>query len=337
MTAPMRLLALFVTIFGATDFLAAVDEPGGRTADRDDTPAVAESPVDVERIRAWVSDLDSNDFDARQVATERLIEAGEAAVPAVAAAAETDDLEMATRCLGILKRLYQSDEAATRAAAEEALAKLAKSERRSVAQRAAAATARPEPVPAAPFGNVQIQVRGIQVAAGAGGMRMQVRNVNGQRDIRVEQNGQKIEIADTNGKNITVKITEMAGGKEKTREFKGADLEDLRKKHPEGAKLYERYASGRNGVQRIRGVGGAIQIRAVPVPLPVLPVPPAVPAVPPPAQGADPLRQTDEHLRQTIENLRSMAEKTPAQAAELNRVADDLEKTRERLNRREKP
>lgn len=333
MTGNARQLGITVVLLQALNLAALGDENARAAVETEQRPAVAESPADVERLRTLVSDLDSPDFDVRREATARLIEAGADAVPHVADAAETDDLERATRSLDILKRLYQSDDPQTKAAAQKALETLAKSERRSVAQRAAAATAKPEPVPqfGGVVGNIQIQVQGIQVARAAGGMRMQVRNVNGKREIKVEQNGQKVAITDTNGKDITVKVVETADGKEKTSEYRGDDLDDLRKKHPEGAKIYEKYGANRNGIGVIRGVGAGIQIQAAPVPVPVLPVQPALPNPARKPEGVGGKPNVDEHLRESIKRLESLAEQNPAQADELRRVARELEKTRLRL------
>lgn len=117
--------------------------------------------------------------------------------------------------------------------------------------------AAPVPVPAGP--NVQIQ---IAQGGAAGNFRMQVTNVNGKRQVEVEENGKKTSISDESGKNIQVKVTESKDGKETSREYNAADIEELKKKHPEGAQLYEKYAKPQaNGIRAV-GNGGVIQIEA---------------------------------------------------------------------------
>jgi hypothetical protein len=125
---------------------------------------------------------------------------------------------------------------------------------------------------------------------------MSVRNVNGQRDISVEDDNRKVEISDNAGKDIVVKVTEKVDGKEKTTEAKAKDLDELKKNHPEAARVYEQYGQNQNNGIRVfgGGIGGAIQIQgniqlqaipaqAIPIqaiPIQVLPALPAIPDVP---------------------------------------------------------
>lgn len=80
--------------------------------------------------------------------------------------------------------------------------------------------------------------------------------VNDKRHIEAVNGDEKVEITDTSGKDIELKHTRTVDGKSKTDEFKADDLDDLKKKHPDAAKLYEKYAAGRNA-----GFGGAIQMQ----------------------------------------------------------------------------
>jgi hypothetical protein len=93
---------------------------------------------------------------------------------------------------------------------------------------------------------------------------MKVSIKNNHRHIEAVSGGEKVEINDTNGKEIELKHTHQVDGKEKTDEYKADDLDDLKKKHPDAAKLYEKYTAG----QRI-GIGPG----AVGVPLPIGGVP----------------------------------------------------------------
>lgn len=111
--------------------------------------------------------------------------------------------------------------------------------------------------PALPFGggfNANVVVNG-----GAATQKMTVKIVNGDRTIEAQAGDEKVEIHDKNGKDIELKHTRPVDGKSKTDEYKAADLDDLKKKHPEAARLYEKYATG-NGI----GAAPQIQIQAVP-------------------------------------------------------------------------
>jgi hypothetical protein len=95
---------------------------------------------------------------------------------------------------------------------------------------------------------------------------------NGKRHIQAQIGEEKIEIDDTNGKDIQLKHTRSVDGKAKTDEYKGDDLDDLKKKHPEAAKLYEKHTAGNRVVL---GGGGGVQLQIGGPPLPggVRPVP----------------------------------------------------------------
>ncbi|MEI8383241.1 MAG: hypothetical protein WCJ09_24195 [Planctomycetota bacterium] len=137
-------------------------------------------------------------------------------------------------------------------------------------------------IPGAPGNQAQIQING-QLFGGIGGLNqtMEVSVVNGKRQIKVQNGDEKVEINDENGKEILLKHTRPVDGKAKTDEYKAADLDDLKKKHPEAAKLYEKHGganlgAGGGGIQiqvRAAGVGGAplqfqprFQVEPVPVP-----------------------------------------------------------------------
>ena len=109
-------------------------------------------------------------------------------------------------------------------------------------------------------GAFNVKVENVQINGGAN-QRVHIKVVNGDRTIEVQNGDEKIEIRDKNGKEIELKHTRPVDGKEKTDEYKGADLDDLKKKHPEAAKLYEKYAPG-NGIAG--GVAAQIQIQAGP-------------------------------------------------------------------------
>ncbi len=107
-----------------------------------------------------------------------------------------------------------------------------------------------------PFGGAFNAINGVVNKS----VRVNVLN-GGDRTIEVQSGDEKIEIRDKNGKEIELKHTRPVDGKAKTDEYKAADLDDLKKKHPEAAKLYEKYAQG-NGIAG--GAAAQIQIQAIP-------------------------------------------------------------------------
>lgn len=117
-------------------------------------------------------------------------------------------------------------------------------------------------IPGAPGNQAQIQING-QLLGGVGGLNqtMEVSVVNGKRQIKVQNGDEKVEINDENGKDIVLKHTRPVDGKAKTDEYKAADLDDLKKKHPEAAKLYERHGGANLGGVNLGAGGGGIQIQ----------------------------------------------------------------------------
>ena len=109
-----------------------------------------------------------------------------------------------------------------------------------------------------PFGGVLNA--NVQINGGAN-QSVRIKVVNGDRTIEVQNGDEKIEIRDKNGKEIELKHTRPVDGKAKTDEYKAADLDDLKKKHPEAARLYEKYSPG-NGI--VPNPGAQIQIQAIP-------------------------------------------------------------------------
>lgn len=104
---------------------------------------------------------------------------------------------------------------------------------------------------------------------GGGGISTRVSIVNGIRRVEHQSGDEKIEIEDKDGKAIELKHTRTVDGKTKTDVYKADDLDDLKKKHPDAAKLYERAGAGGGPVG-----GGALQFRVM-VPGPALRIGPA--------------------------------------------------------------
>jgi len=177
------------------------------------TLAYAQNPsvqVAPEALEKWVGELDSDNFDARQEATRRIVAAGKQAIPYAVKAAQGHSIEVSSRAVGVLKKLLQSEDKPTQAAATEALKGLSKSDNKALAGRAMAAL---------------IEVFG---------------EPNRLSRLKVHVGNKRIEFnGDANG--IKVTLTETVDGKDETSIFKATDIEELKKNHPEGHKLYEKY------------------------------------------------------------------------------------------------
>lgn len=209
-----------------------------------------------DELKLAIQDLISPKFATRQAASKRLVMGGAKAMQAVAKAANSDDLELVTRCLSVLTDGLASSERAVQEAARSGLEDLVKSEKNSVAQRAKKALETPQgPLP----GAMAQRVGGGQRVA------VQVRVNNGNREINIAENGKSTVIKDENGRNISISVTETVNGKVETKTATAENEEVLKKNHPEMHAIYQKHTQGnRIGVPGIQ-VNGAFQ-----------PIPPAV-------------------------------------------------------------
>jgi len=125
-----------VTLFlGIGAVLPAADAPA--------PPArQATASVSAKQVKKWVTDLNSERFYDREVATEKLIAAGAIAVSPVAEAVAENNLEVTTRCIYILQELALSVDPRTEGAAHGALMKMAESRGTATGRRAAATLGR---------------------------------------------------------------------------------------------------------------------------------------------------------------------------------------------------
>lgn len=101
-----------------------------------------EAAISMEQVKKWVTDLDSERFYDREVATEKLVDAGAVAVGPVAEAAASNNLEVTTRGMYILQELALSVDAETEEAAHGALKTMAESRGTATGRRAAATLAK---------------------------------------------------------------------------------------------------------------------------------------------------------------------------------------------------
>jgi len=220
-----------------------------------------------DEIATLIEEITDDDAEVRSEAAAKLLKIGEPAVAPLAKAAETNDAKVVTRCFDVLGRLYASDDQKTVEATDEALQKLSKSDVRIAAVRALttlrlkkklqerearlkAAGVAPALPQLRPQANMQIQIGGMAES------RSTMIEANGKRTTHAKNATEEVEITDVNGKSIELKHTRQVDGKEKTSEYKADDLADLKKKHPDAAKLFEKYAGGNVVIG-----GGAIQLQ----------------------------------------------------------------------------
>jgi hypothetical protein len=225
-----------------------------------DVKVSAETKAEIEKL---INDLQTGKFLDRKKATEGLIKLGAAAVPAVSKAVTSEVVEVRGRSMEILKEIYNGKDAAAKKAAKDALTKISEGDNELIAIRAKQIL---RPVgPANP--NVRANQFGAVIAGR--GMKVSTRTVNGVKHIDAEENGTKYKMVYDPKNKITVEITTKdAKGKETTKKFQAKNLDELKKKHPEAHKAYERYSKPLN-VARINiaiGPGGVVnRARVLPI------------------------------------------------------------------------
>lgn len=271
MIRPLFLLALgFGSAFGVAWSARAEDTPP--TADI--KPAA--EPLSEGKIKELVEQLDAPKFGDRQLASQKLAEAGAQAMPALADAAINGTREMTVRAIDILKSHFHGGDPALKKSAEASLKQVVDGESPAAASRAKDAMApKPQPGEAQPQfgpaaggirvfnGNAQIQIQ-VQAIGGNGARKISMKNNNGVKEIEAEENNRKIKINDDPNQGIKIEITETKDGKETTRKVEAKDADDLKKKDADAFKDYEKYSKGNGGIQ-INGL--QIQGGALPIPI----------------------------------------------------------------------
>ena len=308
---------LVVTLLGCV--LARADEPV-KAEDKEAPKAVADKASSGEEIAQWIRQLDADEFSDREAAQAKLAGAGKAAAAELAKAAAGDSLEATVRAIDLLKKLYQSPDQSARDAAKQALKTVAKSDRPAAARRAEQIlNPAPKPTDAnaggmgglffggggGGLGIIQGNIQVVTTVVG-GAKKMSVKTVNGVRDIEAEENGKTVKIHDDPQQGIKIEATSKKDGKDVTEKYEAKNAEELKKKHPEGYKLYEQYGKnqGQAGQVQIQlgvgGLGGNLQLApAGPVPAPAPPPAATAPVeaprtfVPPPG-GPPPVASIDK-------------------------------------------
>lgn len=277
-------------------------------------------------IQSLIEELEAPAFGARQAASHKLAEAGLEALPALEQAAAAERRETVVRALEVIKRHLGQGDPAVRDAARAALGRLAKSTQPAVAQRARDVLnppAKPSILPATPVGLVNPGFRGpnFQFQFGAPGAARRrvsvVRDAGGVHSVEVEEPGRTMKIQAQPGGGIALEITEQRNGQNLTRRIDAANLDELRRRDAEAARLFEQYSQ----LPARPGAGA--------------PVPPPPPGFAPggrPAQPADlaALRRMLESLDASIDRL------TREELPDANRVRtiDALQRMRQHFAER---
>lgn len=228
-------------------------------------PAFAEG--DVEKL---IKQLDSDVYQERQAASKELSRLGKDAIPGLVKAAKDGNLETTAASIEILNGLMGSDDEATAQAAKDALKEISGDGQSAAAQRAADAIKPKEEFnPNQPNNNGRggiiingrpIQLRAIQVG---GAQRVQMKNVNGVKEIEAQDGDRKIKIHDDPNNGIKMEITTKKNGKETTDKYEAKNAEELKKKHPKAYEEYQKFAKG--GANNIQiQIGGIQGIPAIP-------------------------------------------------------------------------
>jgi hypothetical protein len=255
-----------------------------------------------------IEQLDAPGFAERQEASRKLSEAGKAVFPELEKAAESGSREVDSRAVEVFKRHFEGGDDETKQAARGALERLAKSGNAPAAQQAISAL-NPQPLATIPQINQNrinpaliplIQQRGIQIQVGNLGpnvvRRTRISNNNGLKEIEIQDGDKVTKIRDVAG-GIEAETTEKVNGKETTRKVEAKNLDELKQKDADAARIYEQYNR-----------------RATPVPIPA-----AIPAE---------MRQRQiESIDRSIERAKAQLPDNPA----AQRMIDSLERLKQQI------
>jgi hypothetical protein len=318
---------------------AAETQPAAPAAAEEATAeAPTAEPADIDEL---IRQLDANRFSQRQTATHELARLGVKAIAALEKAAVGESREVTTRSIDILKRHFKDGTADAKAAAKESLERIKKGEH-PVASRLADQALNPEPEAAPPMavpriGVVpgQIQIR-MQAIGGANGQRIQMKNVNGIKEVEVQEQDRKVKIVDDPQNGIKMEITEKKDGKETTKKYAAKNADDLKKQDPEAHKIYEKYSRQQGGIQ-IQGIQiGGVPLRVAPRAIPVAPQRRILPNQ---DQIADQLDKVQKQLEAATERIKAISDKADSADGEslrkgleeLQEAGKQLQETRQKL------
>ena len=248
-------------------------------------------------IDQLIEQLDAADFAKREAACGDLAAKGKDAIPALEKAAVKGDLEVSSRALGVLGKLLKSSDDKTSKAAEVSLERLADGDSPAAARKAKSLLDKKNgvttnnnnnPFPQngmmmpGGFGGGRIIINGGMLQIGGGGAvkSLSVSNNNGVRQIKATDGDKTVKIDDDPANGIKIECTDKVNGKEVTKKYEAKNADELKKKEPEGYKLYKEYGekqgNGGAGLLTIQGILTPVQ----PPALPAIPIMPAIPLQP---------------------------------------------------------
>jgi hypothetical protein len=288
---------------------ASADKASNETKPREKDAKAPASNASVDQL---IEQLDSADFAKREAACGDLTAKGKEAIPALEKAAVKGDLEVSSRALNVLEKLLKSTDDKTSKAAEESLQRLADGDSPAAARKAKSMLDKKNGVTTnknnnnnpfqqngmlmpGGFGGGRIIINGgmLQIGGGAGVKSLSVSNNNGVRQIKATDGDKTVKIDDDPANGIKIECTDKVNGKEVTKKYQAKNVDELKKKEPEGYKLYKEYGEQNgngNGAIQLQ-IGGAAPLMPLqPNILPAMPLMPAIPAQPaiPATPGAAP-------------------------------------------------
>jgi len=286
----------------------------------DEAPSAAD-------IKTLVLKLSDPDAAVRDATEKQLIAVGLPVIEDVSSTADSPNLEVVARCVGVLAALRNSTDKPTREAAEAALKKLSESKNRSLARRANAVinpnVAQNNLLPGVAGGAVQMNV----VVNNA---RISVTNRNGDRTLSADDESGKTEISRKASGEVAVKLTKTDDkGKPQTTTADAKNVEELKKQHPEAFKVYQKYETMLNGNRlnlQVRGGAMAVGLAGQPIPVRVQVM----------TEADKDLLKKDletslESLRQAAGKLKDLAAKGPVKPEDLQQVIAEIETVNQRL------
>lgn len=295
----------------------------------------AAKPAISPELQKLIQQLDADDFTDRVSASERLAKLGKDALSGLEEGVKSDSPEVATRSFDLLQQLFEKGDEATKAAARSSLDKLAQGGDRVASQ--AMKMLEPKPpavdpnqfpggvrvlagggirivgpriaraVPIAPAAEAGVVRRGMSISTSVG--------PDGVKMINVDADGQKFKVVIDPKKGIEGEYTETKDGKETTQKFAAKDADELKTKHPDAFKLYERYAKGGGAVRADIAIAGFA---------------PAATAVPPKERFAELLKKLEEQIAMVTKEIEISKKDDDGRADVLARRLESYNRIRER-------
>lgn len=354
---------------------AAASEPAvPQPAAKSDTPAMPSDPKASNKesktaapgatVEQLIEQLDAVDFAKREAACGDLAAKGKEAVPALEKAAVKGDLEVSSRALVVLGKLLKSADDKTSKTAEKSLERLADGDSPAAARKAKSILDKKNGVTTnnnnnsnnnpfqqngmmmpGGFGGGRIIINGGMLQIGGGGAvkTLSVSNNNGIRQVKATDGDKTVKIEDDPANGIKIQCTDKINGKEVTKKYEAKNADELKKKEPEGYKLYKEYGER-------QGNGGAVQLQLGAAPfMPIQPnLFPAIPLQPGPVNPGAATPQLDNNVQldiattnlkritaqlERLRNNEALKNASDQRKAELKKQVDELTKNADELRK----